>query len=1070
MKKVYLLSIFFILCLGIKHTLQAQSCTNKRYIDPIFSINESSEHDIFATVDAPLYPPFVSDATTYSRDLYFDLYRPQLGTDTLTKRPLIVMVFGGAFLVGFKEQPQLVDFCRYFAERGYVCAAIDYRLGFNALDTESAVRAVYRGAQDTKAAIRYFKENASIYNIDTNYVFAGGNSAGGISAIHATYVTEADRTASSLLAATYCCTDFFGTWPDLGCTECSGNSFNHDGAADVVINLWGAIGELAWLNSPTQAPLISFHGDADFIVDPNSGAPFSADALFPSLNGSFVMHSQATAAGIHNELHAMAGEGHEPWFFSAQALYIQENTRDFLYEFMKPALPIVTGSTTVCANSTETYTVPLTTGSIYCWDITGGTIISSDTDANTVDIQWNSGVTGTIEVREINCNVVESDLQTVNIGIIPVSTPTALAVSNTTGNSTDLNWSAGTGITYDLQYQEMGSGSTWTTITGLGSNMTTLNALTPCTDYQFRVQEVCGTTTSGYSPSYSFSTNGIIPNNINNTTTTNSANISWDAVGNATFDLQYRPSGSSTWTTINGISGTSNNISGLTPCTQYDYQVQAVCNGTPSGYSAMSAFWTDEIVPTNVSSTFTANSASISWDAVGSATFDLQYRPTGSSTWTTVNGISGTSNTINGLTACTEYEYQVQAICNGATSGYSALSTFLTNVDIPSNINNTINVNSATISWDALGNATFEIRYRAIGESTWNNIYSIAGTSKVIPNLNVCTDYEYEVQAVCNGTPSGYSATNTFSISGSIPLNITSTLTANSASISWASAGNATFELQYRPLGSSTWTTVSGISGTSSSINNLNPCSEYEYRVQAICNGTPSGYSTVSSFVTSCIRLNVKVLLEGAYNGGSMSTGLKSGGLLPLSQPYNTFPWNYGGTENVANATSIPNTATDWIVLELRDATNKNIVLAQVAAFVLSNGDVQGIDGLAGVELPGNINTGSYYIVVRHRNHLDIMSTNPVSLPSATAYDFTSSANQALAGQQVDLGGVFGLYAGDNNGDGIISVYDYNQYSDQTASIGYLESDCTLDGNNTVADFNEYRPNADRIGVREIRY
>ena len=39
------------------------------------------------------------------------------------------------------------------------------------------------------------------------------------------------------------------------------------------------------------------------------------------------------------------------------------------------------------------------------------------------------------------------------------------------------------------------------------------------------------------------------------------------------------------------------------------------------------------------------------------------------------------------------------------------------------------------------------------------------------------------------------------------------------------------------------------------------------------------------------------------------------------------------------------------------------------------------------------LSTGSYYIVVIHRNHWAVMSHNPFSFPNSTAYDFTSSSD-----------------------------------------------------------------------------
>lgn len=84
-------------------------------------------------------------------------------------------------------------------------------------------------------------------------------------------------------------------------------------------------------------------------------------------------------------------------------------------------------------------------------------------------------------------------------------------------------------------------------------------------------------------------------------------------------------------------------------------------------------------VPTGLATdTVGSTTASVSWNAVTAATYDVRYRPTGTSSWTT-NPISGTSTTLNGLTASTSYEVQVRSKCSGGSnSAYSASVTFTT--------------------------------------------------------------------------------------------------------------------------------------------------------------------------------------------------------------------------------------------------------------------------------------------------------------------------------------------------------------------------------------------------------
>ncbi|HSP88887.1 MAG TPA: hypothetical protein VLN45_12195, partial [Ignavibacteriaceae bacterium] len=83
-------------------------------------------------------------------------------------------------------------------------------------------------------------------------------------------------------------------------------------------------------------------------------------------------------------------------------------------------------------------------------------------------------------------------------------------------------------------------------------------------------------------------------------------------------------------------------------------------------------------------------------------------------------------------------------------------------------------------------------------------------------------------------------------------------------------------------------------------VNNLPDIGAHEY-------GSTGG--------SNSINLNIKILLEGSFNDGSMTTTLLNNGHLPLTQPYNQNPWNYNGTESVS---SIPSNVVDWILVELR--------------------------------------------------------------------------------------------------------------------------------------------------------
>ena len=91
--------------------------------------------------------------------------------------------------------------------------------------------------------------------------------------------------------------------------------------------------------------------------------------------------------------------------------------------------------------------------------------------------------------------------------------------------------------------------------------------------------------------------------------------------------------------------------------------------------------------------------ATLSWDAVPGASYDLRYRATGTSTWTVI-AVNGVSSTVSGLAALTEYEAQVRSRCpDNSSSGYSG-SVVFTTTDVQLNYcsSSSSNVNDEFIS------------------------------------------------------------------------------------------------------------------------------------------------------------------------------------------------------------------------------------------------------------------------------------------------------------------------------------------------------------------------------------
>ena len=397
MPRGLLLGILCFLCFS----LSAQ-CISDRYLDSIF-------HSV--TTTSGIYYGTADNYLGISTDLYLDFYEPT--GDTLTKRPLIVYAFGGAFLIGTRNQPPIPAYCSYLAQCGYAVASIDYRIGFNVLSTESAERAVYRAAQDLRGAVRFLCQRYSQYKIDTTAIFLTGSSAGCFSGIHSCFMEPSDVPVAIH-------TGILTEPTDLGCFDCADNADNNRVMPRIrgIINHWGAILDTVFIrpNAKDNVPVISLAGDQDVLVPYTVGYPFSYP-VFPIVYGSLPIHYRLDHLGVKNELHPFVGYSHEPWLLAPQL--VDSSLRHevpFLYSILKP-LPIsISGDTTVCLNYTGSYSVPQRNGSHYCWDAQGGTIVSNA--GSSITVQWTNIGTHLLTAREMTMNDVNGDLDSFYVQVV----------------------------------------------------------------------------------------------------------------------------------------------------------------------------------------------------------------------------------------------------------------------------------------------------------------------------------------------------------------------------------------------------------------------------------------------------------------------------------------------------------------------------------------------------------------------------------------------------------------------------------------------------------------------------
>jgi hypothetical protein len=153
--------------------------------------------------------------------------------------------------------------------------------------------------------------------------------------------------------------------------------------------------------------------------------------------------------------------------------------------------------------------------------------------------------------------------------------------------------------------------------------------------------------------------------------------LSWNAPTAGTVDVRYRPVGSDTWTTVTGLSQPALEVTGLTACTPYEYQVRPLCDGEESDFGA-SFLWTSEgccNAPLTVNPGFVGdNVVNLTWSSVLAAQqYTIRYRVEGTTEWTSLDPTSNAFGAVEGLEACTDYEFQVAGGCNGVEGTWSAI-------------------------------------------------------------------------------------------------------------------------------------------------------------------------------------------------------------------------------------------------------------------------------------------------------------------------------------------------------------------------------------------------------------
>ncbi|MBQ3723167.1 MAG: alpha/beta hydrolase [Bacteroidales bacterium] len=215
-------------------------------------------------------------------ELKMDIYMP--ADDDSEARPLLLMMHGGSFLFGNREEVGQVAWCRHFASLGYVAASIDYRLGFWP-SKHGLLQAEADALDDADSALKFLLDRGDL-RIDPKRVFAAGTSAGAILSMGLAYI-------------------FYGERPPKGAQSRLGPDFRICAVGD----LWGYVRDLAILEN-ARVPILAFQSEQDPVVPFDRGYPMNAKTFSDEVYGTRATCARAEELGIRCALHPCPEKRH----------------------------------------------------------------------------------------------------------------------------------------------------------------------------------------------------------------------------------------------------------------------------------------------------------------------------------------------------------------------------------------------------------------------------------------------------------------------------------------------------------------------------------------------------------------------------------------------------------------------------------------------------------------------------------------------------------------------------------------------------------------------------------------
>ncbi len=451
----------------------------------------------------------------------------------------------------------------------------------------------------------------------------------------------------------------------------------------------------------------------------------------------------------------------------------------------------------------------------------------------------------------------------------------------------------------------------------------------------------------------------------------------------------------------------------------------------------------------------TPSNQNVAYTPAGSTSFSVtsncNWTALSNQTWCTVTPSGSGNGTITANYAINTTTSTRIANITVTVSGVIPIVVTVTQEPTPCTLS--VTPPNQNVTYSPAGSTSFSVtsncNWTALSNQAWCTVTpSGSGNSTITANYAI------------NTTTSTRTANITVTVSGVTPIVVTVTQAPTPAAPTWIPVPNLQFNMN-----------VIGKIQISPGVYSLSENDIVAAFVGTECRGVASPYSfldgmlflTIGSNILSGETVTFKIYLSSSneivnanetilfQNAGEVGT-MASPFIFTYSAAGNTLNLNLfleGLTSNNsmnktqgASGNQFPGTVADVITVELHAATAPFSKVGSAYSVNLIT------DGTATTTIPSAYN-GSYYVVIKSRNHIETWSSNPISFTTSPInINLSASQNSAYSNNLKLVGGKFCIYVGDVNQDGTVGDLDLTLLSNKSAifNTGYIIEDLNGDG------------------------